>query len=123
MTLSSFYVELVMNPGPSHGTTSPALVYCYFETGSCCVAKCPGCSCTCDLPALAFQSAGVKSVRHHAQTVLLFLNDYESQAWWPMPVIPAHGKLRQQDCQEVQANLDYTVKPCLKKPESKGLEI
>lgn len=35
--------------------------------------------------------------------------------WWPMPVVPAFQKLRQEDG-EFQTMLGYTVKHCLKKP-------
>jgi hypothetical protein len=38
--------------------------------------------------------------------------------WWCTPVIPALGKLRQEDC-EFQASLDYTVRSCLKKKKKK----
>jgi hypothetical protein len=33
--------------------------------------------------------------------------------WWLTPVIPALGKLRQEDC-KVEASLSYRVRPCLK---------
>jgi hypothetical protein len=33
-----------------------------------------------------------------------------------MSVIPAHGRLKQEDC---EANLDYIVRPCLKKQKAK----
>jgi uncharacterized membrane protein len=35
-------------------------------------------------------------------------------AWWYIPVIPALGRLRQED-QELEASLDYKAKPCLTK--------
>jgi hypothetical protein len=45
----------------------------------------------------------------------LFLSlNFQSQAWWHMPVIPALGRLRQEDC-EFEVYLNYIVKPYLKK--------
>jgi hypothetical protein len=36
--------------------------------------------------------------------------------WWYIPVIPALGKLRQEDC-KLEASLYYKVRPCLKKKQ------
>jgi hypothetical protein len=42
----------------------------------------------------------------------------QSQAWWYMPVIPALGRLRQEDL-VFEASLSYIVKLCVKKSKPK----
>jgi hypothetical protein len=43
----------------------------------------------------------------------------KNQEWWCTPVIPAFGRLRQEDL-EFKANVGYIVSPCLKKPKKKN---
>lgn len=44
---------------------------------------------------------------------------YLSKVWWPMPVIPALRKVRQEDW-EFGASLNYTVRPCLQNSVGQG---
>jgi hypothetical protein len=43
-----------------------------------------------------------------------YLKSARVQVWWCTPVISALGRLKQEDL-EFEANLDYRVRPCLKK--------
>jgi hypothetical protein len=44
--------------------------------------------------------------------------------WWSMPIIPAFGRLRQED-PEFKTRMGYVVRPCLKKtkPKPKNLKM
>jgi hypothetical protein len=42
-------------------------------------------------------------------------------AWWSMFVIPALRRLSRTGDHEFKASLDYTIRPCLKKPSLKTL--
>jgi hypothetical protein len=44
-----------------------------------------------------------------------------SWEWWYMSIIPALGRLRQED-HELEASLGYIVRPCLKKRKRKKSE-
>jgi predicted glycosyl hydrolase (DUF1957 family) len=49
---------------------------------------------------------------------LIFLKKFFlSWAWWYIPVIPALGRLRQEDHQ-FEVNLGFTVRPCLKNKQT-----
>jgi hypothetical protein len=41
-----------------------------------------------------------------------------SQTWWHMPIIPALGRLKQED-HKFEASLGYIVRSCLKKKKNK----
>jgi hypothetical protein len=45
-------------------------------------------------------------------------NSQRGQAWWYTPVIPALGRLRQEDL-EFEASMDYIAKPNLQKKTPK----
>jgi hypothetical protein len=53
----------------------------------------------------------------------LTLRNYEKRSleWWYMTVIPALERQRQ-DC-KLEASLDYSAKPCLKKARREIIEI
>ena len=40
---------------------------------------------------------------------------YDNQITWYIPVVPAPGKLMQEDCLKIKANLGDIVRPSLKK--------
>jgi hypothetical protein len=42
--------------------------------------------------------------------------------WWHLPVIPALGRLRQEEL-EFEASLDYTARSCLKKLKTKNKKV
>jgi hypothetical protein len=60
--------------------------------------------------------AGETPYTIHTHTLQNIKLSIRSQVWWHMPVIPALERLRQKD-HEFKARLDYTVRPCLKKPK------
>lgn len=45
-----------------------------------------------------------------------------SRVWYPVPVIPAVGKLRQED-RELRVSLDYIVRPVSNQPGNKTLDL
>jgi hypothetical protein len=55
------------------------------------------------------------------QSAPSFSKRKRSQVCWYMPIIPALGKLKQEDC-KVKARLGYIVRPSLKK-KKRGLEV
>jgi hypothetical protein len=58
------------------------------------------------------------------ESIVLFFYflDRRSLAWWHMTVIPALGRLRQDD-HEVKDSLVYIVRPCLKKKKDNSFQI
>jgi hypothetical protein len=45
-----------------------------------------------------------------------------SWAWWCMPIIPEHRRMRQED-HKMEPGLGYTVKLCLKKSVTGGFSL
>lgn len=54
-------------------------------------------------------------------------NSYETRSvrcvWWHVPVIPAFGRLMQEECCEFEASQDYIARSCYKQMNSKDLRF
>ena len=67
---------------------------------------------------LCLPSAGIKDVRLHCPADLkLYKKRERSHSWLLIPVIPAFGRWRQEDCHKFKISLDYRFKQNKKKQE------
>lgn len=51
-------------------------------------------------------------------------HDPRGWVWWRTPVVPALGRLRQENCHEFEASLNCTSRPCLNSfPKGAGIPV